>query len=728
MPDDYSEAEPASPAAAEKQPLVADPDAFMKKARERYEYALAADAEDRAAAEEDVDFVDGNQWSKQALKKRKKRPTLTWNRLQTFVAQIVNDGRENKPSIRTSAMDGGKPHTAEFFQNRIRHIEYESDADIAYDTAREHQVVSGRGFYRVTTEYKPKSRDQRARIEPIENQFSVLFEPTAKRYDRSDAEYAFVFSWLGIEAYERKFGNATEAARAGYFENGDNPAPDWVGVGPSGKNIQVAEYWCKEYEKRTVCILNDLTVVYAEELTAEQAGEINDSHEEDFCRVMQYIIDGIEVLDCTEFIVPFIPIVPVWGKQMVVKGKRKNYSLVRFAKDPQRLVNLYVSNIAEQVALMPKTPYIVAVGQILGREAEWEAINEDPKAVVQYNPKDVNGNPIAAPTRDVNEPPIQALTIGLNQSIDAIKAAMGIFDASLGSGPGDTSGIAIQKRQKESDVANFHFPDNEARSRKYLGRILLAMIPILDKGSKEVPTRDESGKVKLVKVGQKYTDDKTGSELSHNLADGTYEIAVATGPSYNSQRQQANDAYAQIAANDKNFMSIAGDLYFRTSDMPGADLIADRYEKMLPAQLQPQAPGGPQQAAQLQTQLNSLAAQHQALIGQIHQLSQVIEQKQIEAASRERIAAMQVWGSVRIQGMKNGNAAAIADSDREASRLEGIFDRSHEAAIAHMEAGQGTASQMAAQGHEQDMQQAAQLHQVGMQQNAPQPAPQQQAA
>jgi hypothetical protein len=737
MPTGYDEeTQPAKPA-AKRATSVKDVDAFLELARKRYSYALEEDAKDRAEAQQDTDFVGGDQWEPKALAKRKKakRPILTWNRLQTFVAAVCNDGRENKPSIRITAMDGGSKQTAEFLQDRIRHIEYESDADTSYDTAREHQVVSGRGFIRVSTEYAPgKSFEQRACIEPIDNQFSVLFDPQAKKYDRRDADWCFVFSTLSRDAYERKYGKNTVASAANYFAGGDNPAPDWIGIGANGEQIQVAEYWLKEYSKRTICLLEDLTVVYEEEMTGKESSPVMDTREEDVVKVCQYIIDGVEIHDETEFPVPYIPIVPVWGKQMVIRGQRRNYSLVRFAKDPQRLVNLYVSNIAEQIAQMPKTPYIGAVGQFLGREEEWKELNEDPRAFVQYVPKDVNGNPLPPPSRVVNEPPIQALTLGLNQATDAIKAAMGIFDAALGAQSNETSGLAIERRKKESDVANFHFPDNEARSRKHVGRILLALIPILDRNKTEVPTRAEDGKTKLVKVNRVYRDDKTGQNVIHNLDQGNYEPAISTGPSYTSQRQQANDAYAQIAAADKNFMTFAGDLYFRTSDMPGADQIADRYEKMLPPQLKPAPPEGEAQAQQQQQLLQQLGAQHQQLTQQVHAMAQVIEQKKVESDAKFNVEALHSWTAIRVAEINKLVKEGIADADREGARLESMFDRAHEAGSAAMDHAHqviqaqqsqdgATASQDSAQDHAIQMQGSEQAHQADQTQQTAQQQP-----
>ena len=174
--------------------------AFMKEARERYDFALRLDAEDRELAEADARFhialpvkdAGTTQWNEMEARKRisKFRPCITENRLPTFTAQVVNDGRQRKPAIKISAMDGGKKETAEYYQGRIRQIEYECNADIAYDTSREQQVVSGRAFLRVTWEWIRGTMKKRARIEPINNQFSVLFGP-AQEYDCSDAAYCW---------------------------------------------------------------------------------------------------------------------------------------------------------------------------------------------------------------------------------------------------------------------------------------------------------------------------------------------------------------------------------------------------------------------------------------------------------------------------------------------------------------------------------------------------------
>lgn len=695
-------------------------DDILDQARERYKRGVSADRVDRTEAMDDVAFVAGNQWRPEAQKARekKKRPVSTWNRLQTFVAQVVNGGRENKPAIQCTPMDGGSKDTAEMLEGRIRHLEYETDADIAYDTTREHQVMSGRAFLIVRTEYVPDSFRQRLRIEPIQNQFSVVWDDAAKRYDKQDADFWFISSEMTKDAFERKYGKKTVAAKNDYFESSDNPAPDWIGIGKAGDNIHVAEYWVKEYRKRTLCMLTDLSVAYKDELPeGVDENHIAAEREEDCATVMQYVINGCEILDRTEWIGKSIPIVPVWGKQMLVEGVLRNYSLVRFAKEPQRLVNLYVSNIIEQIAQMPKAPYIAAAGQLAGFEDDWKKSNTDPLAVLLYNVLDINGIQVPPPQRVINEPPIQALTMGLNQAIDAIKAAMGIFDAAMGAASNETSGIAIQRRRNESDVANFHFPDNESRSRKALGRILLELIPEIDRDEKEVATRGKDGKAKSVKIGEPFQDEKTGKTIHHDLDKGSYEPAISTGPSYLSQRQEANDAYRQIALKDPTFMQKAGDLLFRTMDAPGADAIADRYEKMLPAELKPEGESDPNAAAQQLAQSKQVATTLQQQLDHATQLLQQqhaqIESGALEVSSRERIAAAD-------RELKKYQT----DAQETTKRTIALMTLNQKEGLTLLEKELDTTHQMADRAHAAQMIQAGQQHRSQMQQAAQQQAQQ----
>ncbi len=569
--------------------------AFLAEARRRFQVGLDADSIDRAEAELDNTFANATdaaygQWDPIPLQSRRDnhRPVLQWNRIPTYVQQVVNDGRQNKPSIKISAGDGGKKVTADFFQSRIRQVEYDCNADVAYDTARDQQVTSGRGFIRVFTKYTPGTFDQKICIERIENQFSVVFDPASMAYDRSDADWCFVVSKISKAEHERRYGVETTVSREDFTALWMD-YPQWIGVGDKSDLIQIAEYWVAEYKKRTLCLLGTTGLpTWKDDLTPEQYktfkanGVIQAEREEQERTIRRYVINGCEILEEGDWIGTTIPIVPIYGREAVVDGVRRTYSLIRMAKDPQRLVNLYVSNIAEQIAMMPKAPWIAPVGSIAENHLPaWRDAGTTAKAVLFYKEWDEQNRQLSRPSRVVTEPPIQALAVGLSQSIDAIKAAMGIYDASLGARSNETSGVAIERRKKSAEIVNFHFGDNESRSRKRIGEILLELIPKLDKPGSEVPIRHEDGKTEVVPIGTPFQHPKTGEEVVHNLTEGNYGLVVSTQASYESARAEEHERLVQIVEAQPDLMMIVGDQIFRTSDFPGSEDIADRMEKYI---------------------------------------------------------------------------------------------------------------------------------------------------
>lgn len=676
--------------------------AFLDEGRDRYDFGRTADADDRAAAEDDNRFANADnkdlgQWDDAAKKARKKRPVLQWNRIPVYVQQVVNDGRQNKPSIKISPGDGGIAETAEYFQSRIRHIEYECNVDTAKDTARDQQVTSGRGFVRVSTEWVPGQMRQRICIDRIENQFSVVFDPAAVKYDRSDADWAFIISQISKDAHKRKYGKESLVNRLD-FADAIKLAPDWIGVGENGEMVQIAEYFVKEYHDEEVLEINGLPV-WRKDLTKEQYASMErfiTARRKDQCAtVWQYVINGAEVLSKTEWIGSTIPIVPFWGREAVVDGKRRTFSLVRNARDPQKLLNLYVSNIAEIIGQMPKSPYMVPIGGIpAASERDWENVNNTPRAWMYYEAYDTSQRPIPAPTRILAEPPIQALSIGVNQSIDAIKAAMGIYDAALGARSNENSGLAIERRKKQSSITNYHFPDNEARSNKYLGEILIELIPLIDQPGTVNPIRTEDGDTHLVPIGQEHQDWKTGQKVCHDLKSGQYGVTVSQGPSYDSARQEQYERDATLIQAQPELIFSIGPQMFRSDDTPGSDERADALERYINMKLPGMFPPKDQQEIppQVQQQIAGMQQELQKAQGIAVNLHEQIQTDAVKRQTDVEIKKMDIdWQrekldiesrtKIDVAALTHGIMADIAQLKEHLALLDSELQRNHEMAM-----------------------------------------------
>ena len=160
--------------------------------RRRFQVALSALSDSREDEVDDLRFMAGSpdnqwQWPADVLATRgsiqgqtiNARPCLTINKLPQHVRQVTNEQRQNRPSGKViPADDKADIQVAEIFDGMIRHIEYISDADVAYDTACDNQVTYGEGYIRILTEYaREDSFDQDIKIGRIRNSFSVYMTP-----------------------------------------------------------------------------------------------------------------------------------------------------------------------------------------------------------------------------------------------------------------------------------------------------------------------------------------------------------------------------------------------------------------------------------------------------------------------------------------------------------------------------------------------------------------------
>ena len=96
-------------------------EAILEAARDAFEQASEAEADNRREALDDIKFARlGEQWPEYAVKARgKDRPMLVITRLPASIRQVVNDARQNRPAIKVRPVDdNADPVTAEVMNPR----------------------------------------------------------------------------------------------------------------------------------------------------------------------------------------------------------------------------------------------------------------------------------------------------------------------------------------------------------------------------------------------------------------------------------------------------------------------------------------------------------------------------------------------------------------------------------------------------------------------------------
>lgn len=639
---------------------------FFSLARKRFNQAVDAETTYRRIALEDVEFSVGEQWPEDIKNERNadRRPCLTINRLPQFIRQVTNEQRQNRPSIKISPVDDlADVETAKVYQGLIRHIEYNSNADVAYDHAFDGAVRSGRGFFRILADYvSPESFDQELLIKKINNHFSVYMDPTSVEPDGSDAEWAFIFEDLTEDEFKFRFPKAELSSMNDWQSIGDKVS-GWI----SKDFVRVAEYFYKEYIEKELLLLSTGDVIenIAGQMLPEGASVVN-TRKAMVPTVHWCLTNGIEKLDTGTIPIRYIPIVPVLGDEVIVDGERVLEGIVRHAKDPQRMYNYWATSETEAIALAPRAPFIGAAGSFEGYENQWKSANRKNHAFLEYNPQMVNGQLAPPPQRNAFEPAVQAITQARMMSSEDLKATTGIYDASLGNRSNENSGIAIQRRANQSQTANYHFIDNLSRSLRHAGRILLDWIPHVYDAARAVRIIGEDDQEKIVMINQEF---EQGGEIKmFKLGRGKYDVTVSNGPSYQTKRQEAVESMLALASSNPQVMSVASDLLVKNMDWPGADEIAERLKKTLPSGIadeKDQKPLPPEVQAQMQ-QMQMMVEQ---LTTQLNQATETLNTKKLELDSKERIEFAKLEVDLKKELLKAGSREALALFNAEIKQL-----------------------------------------------------------
>lgn len=574
----------ADDAEEEKKPADESDDDILKEARERYRICDTFDDDNREAALDDLNFLSGglNQWDpiSAQIRTAEKRPCLTINNLPTFLHQVTNDLRQNKLGGRVHPVEDTDEDTADVVQGLIRHIEYDSNATTATMTAVTSAASIGFGWFRLVTEYESEqSFDQKIMFRRIRNALSVHIDPLSQELDGSDMKYCFVDSLESRAEFKKQYPNA-KANNADLI--GQEVYSGWF----TTDTVLVCEYYRIKTTEETLCELVDGTKGWKSELP-EGSPSVLRERKSQRCVVEWFKLTGADILDRTVIKCKWIPVFPVYGDEIDIQGKVVRKGIIRDAKDPFRAYNFWITCATEEVALRPKSPFIMAEGQAEGHP-EWDFANQRSYSKLEYKPVTV-GDILAPPPQrqPMADVPAGMLAMAMHAA-DNKKACTGLFDSSLGARGSATSGIQEREQQQQGDVANYHFADNLKITYRHTLRCIVNMIPHYYDGARTVRMLGEDEDVSSVKINQEIEqkNPKTGAieKVMHDLTVGDFDMTVSAGPAYSTKRQEAAEFLtdAMQAAKDPAAASVLTYLAIKNQDLPGAEEATKMLKKLLP--------------------------------------------------------------------------------------------------------------------------------------------------
>lgn len=516
--------------------------------------------------------VPGGQWEGATAAGTKlddqfeKYPKFEINKVATELNRIIAEYRNNRITVKFRPGDREASEELANKLNGLFRADYEeTDGGEACDNAFDDAATGGFGCFRLTSmlvnEYDPMDERQRIAIEPVyDPSRSVWFDPDAKKYDKSDALWAFCMYSLSPEKYEAEYGKTPPASLD--VTTISSWEFDWF----EPEVVYIAKYY--EVRKESVDVIS-----YKQPLTGEIAtydsDQIEDIEDElaeaGFVevarrsvkrrRVYVSVVDGQNFLEKPRRIPgEHIPLIPVYGKRWFIDDIERVEGHISKAMDPQRLYNLQVSMLADTAAQDPGQIPIVGMEQIRGLEKHWEARNKKRPAFLPLREvKDKSGNIIAGATpAGYTQPAVmnQALAALLQQTSADIQEVTGGSQA-MQQMPSNVAQETVNNLMNRADMASFIYLDNMAKSLKRAGEVWLSMAREVYGSEREVRVVNEDGTDDIALMNAQVVDRQTGRVVALNdLSTGRYDVTVDVGPSYTARR----DATVSVLTNVLNSM------------------------------------------------------------------------------------------------------------------------------------------------------------------------------
>ncbi len=623
-------------------------ESFLQEMREEYQLDFDYDRVNREEALEDKKFTAGKQWDPVVLEQRKGLPCLVINSVPQFIAQLVGDWRESKRGIKVLPTEDGDKDIADIRADLIRSIETQSRADRVYDNSFESCVQCGDGSFRVAVEYaKEDVFDQDIFIRPIDDALSVVWDRLSVDPTGRDARHCFVDDLVPTKDFERKWPDAKPSELSERVYN-EMLSSSWI----EQDGVRITEYWRMIERNRLLCLFEDNTVRFIDdnldELIAAHGAPVK-SRIAPCTYAQMHLVTGFDILSGPyEYRLTRLPVIRMSGRVVNIAGNRVRYGIVRYMKDSVRLRNFWRSVAAEQLGYAPKAQWIATESAVEGYEDELRKAHMTRDPLIKVSDEAVIGQNI----QRLDPPKLQsALHQEAEINVQDMKDVTGIHDASLGIKSNETSGRAINARQREGDVAAITYYDNGNAAVLEAGDVINQLISQIYDGTRIVRIIGEDEKLKFMKIND------PSDPRSPDLSVGRYDVTLSTGASYSTRRVEAAQAMMDAVQVWPQLLQVAGDLVAKAQDWPGADDLAERLKKTIPQQfLDEEDREGPDpQLQQMQMEMAALAQENEQL-----KTSQEIDAKKLLIdwynAETQRIRALsdnEVDGNnIELQGIK----------------------------------------------------------------------------
>lgn len=558
------------------------------------------DQRDRANEDSRFVTVPGAQWDNFLTETfdNGKRPKFQYDKLAEAVARFTGEWTTNRASIKFRPDDGREAHKDSLLlSGLLRKDMRRNNGQAAIDNAVEEAARCGFGAYRITTDWMDEEETiQKATFEPIYGAHScVLFDSNAKRKNKSDAKRCTLIHEYSDDAFKEKWPDADPIS----VEHNDRRSIDfsWAGKG----SVFVAErYWVEEKKEKAHKYINPATL--EEELywlddinlvvdEMEDLGFLLISkHTIKRRRLYKQLFSGSSMLgDKIKLAGKHIPIIPLYAFWAHVDGTERYWGIIAALKDPQRLLNLLISRLAQTAASSPKETPILSPDQIDDEngviKSMWSRASDEDLPYLLLNPIETsNGDMHQGPLGYLQRPTIDQSSAAL------LETTQNFLQGATGGAPQNVldpsaSGKAIMAQASRVDMNTQPIMDNIRQAISWSGEVYRWIAADIYIGKRKVIALGEDNSEFDSELMQTVTDEQTGRPvIIHDLSKGLFEVVIDTGPGYLSQRQATVDNIKEMLgsiSSDSEYFAPMMAMMIDNLDGSGLDKLREFNRKIM---------------------------------------------------------------------------------------------------------------------------------------------------
>jgi hypothetical protein len=562
-------------------------EAVHTRAMKRFDAVWLVQKPERAECLDDRCFysIRGAQWNDEWSSQFENAPRMEVNKTHKEVIRILSDYRNNRISVDFRPDDeDGDDETADALDGLYR-ADFEDCGQEAQDNAFEEGVGGGMGAWRLRACYEdeadPDNDYQRIAFEPITDADQrVFFDGNAKRQDKADAKWAILLTPIGKDVFEEQYDGKADSNFA------DWPVAHEGFCWHTDDVVYLGEYYEIEEKKvkkitLTHAVIEDEKVLLdpTDEQLADlqaQGWKIDRTRTIKQPKVTKYTLSGMEVLEEEVIAGPNIPIIVTYGKRWVVANIERCAGHTRYAKDPQRIYNAEVSQLAEIAACSPIERPIFDPEQVAGLEGQWSESNikRHPYSLARALRNPDGSIAQAGQVGTVSPPSVPAATAALIQVTGQdIADIIGATDQNE-EVKSNVSADAIELAHTRSDAKTFIYLDNFAKAVRRCGEVWLGMCAELYvEDERKMAAVDEQGGRKYIQIAQPALGSGGAQIVRNDFANAKHRVIVDVGPSSQSRKDATVRSLVGMAqmTNDQELESVLTGLALMNMDGEGID-------------------------------------------------------------------------------------------------------------------------------------------------------------